>query len=101
MSAHSMPFLRDYLRESGRNRSLQIAGLPDEGERLVRRQWDGATILFPLKADGRLVAASGLGVANAVARDIRVAELLIARRANPDLAALSEPSFKLKSLLAA
>ncbi len=81
--------------------TLQIAGLSDEGEQTVRRQWDGGTILFHLKADGRLVAASGLGVGNAVARDIRVAEMLIAKRAHPDVTALSEPSFKLKSLLAA
>jgi 3-phenylpropionate/trans-cinnamate dioxygenase ferredoxin reductase subunit len=51
--------------------SLQIAGLPDEGEHTVRRDLgDGAFILFHLKHDGRLVAASGIGPGNAVARDI-------------------------------
>lgn len=81
--------------------TLQIAGLPDEGEVTVRRQWDSGTILFHLKSDGRLVAASGLGIGNAVARDIRVAEMLIARRATPDADGLAKPDFKLKSLLAA
>jgi 3-phenylpropionate/trans-cinnamate dioxygenase ferredoxin reductase subunit len=38
---------------------LQIAGLPEEGRRLVRRDLpDGAFILFHLADDGRLVAAS-------------------------------------------
>lgn len=81
---------------------LQIAGLPDEGKRLVRRDLqDGAFILFHLADDGRLVAASGLGTGNAVAKDVRVAEMLIARRAKPDPAALARPETKLKSLLAA
>lgn len=82
--------------------SLQIAGLPDEGERTVRRDLDdGAFILFHLKQDGRLAAASGIGPGNAVARDIRLAEMLIARSAHPDIGALAAPSVKLKSLLAA
>jgi 3-phenylpropionate/trans-cinnamate dioxygenase ferredoxin reductase subunit len=82
--------------------SLQIAGLPDEGEHTVRRDLDdGAFILFHLKHDGRLVAASGIGPGNAVARDIRLAEMLIARSAHPDIDALAAPSVKLKSLLAA
>ncbi|GAA2828492.1 FAD-dependent oxidoreductase [Aminobacter aminovorans] len=82
--------------------SLQIAGLPDESERTVRRDLDDAAfILFHLKQDGRLVAASGIGQGNAVARDIRLAEMLIARSAYPDIDALAAPSVKLKSLLAA
>lgn len=82
--------------------TLQIAGLPDEGEHAVRRDLgDGAFILFHVKDDGRLVAASGIGPDNAVARDIRLAEMLIARSARPDLAALASTAVKLKSLLAA
>ena len=81
---------------------LQIAGLPDEGVQLVRRDLsDNAFILFHLDAAGRLVAASGIGQGNAVARDIRLAEMLIGRRATPDPAALAQPHVKLKSLLAA
>lgn len=82
--------------------SLQIAGLPDEGATTVRRDMaDDAFILFHLAADGRLVAASGIGPGNAVARDIRLAEMLIARRAVPDPALLAASGTKLKSLLAA
>ncbi|WP_292218672.1 FAD-dependent oxidoreductase, partial [Mesorhizobium sp.] len=82
--------------------TLQIAGLSDEGKSMVRRDLDdGAFILFHLADDGRLVAASGIGPGNAVARDIRLAEMLIAKRAAPAPAALGSQTVKLKSLLAA
>jgi 3-phenylpropionate/trans-cinnamate dioxygenase ferredoxin reductase subunit len=82
--------------------SLQIAGLSDEGRSVVRRDLDdGAFILFHLAEDGRLVAASGIGPGNAVARDIRLAEMLIGKRAKPAPEALGSQAVKLKSLLAA
>lgn len=82
--------------------SLQIAGLADEGRTMVRRDLgESAFILFHLAEDGRLVAASGIGPGNAVARDIRLAEMLIARRARPAPEALGSPEVKLKALLAA
>ncbi|KAB2862650.1 MAG: ferredoxin reductase, partial [Bauldia sp.] len=82
--------------------TLQIAGLPDEGAGTVRRDiGDGAFILFHRAADGRLAAASGIGPGNAVAKDIRLAEMLIARSARPDPALLASPATRLKSLLAA
>lgn len=81
---------------------LQVAGLADEGTTTVRRDvGDGAFILFSLADDGRLVAASGIGPGNSVARDIRIAEMLIARRAHPDPAQLAASDTKLKALLAA
>ena len=82
--------------------TLQIAGLVDEGRRTVRRPLGAdAFILFHLAEDGRLVAASGIGHGTVVARDIRLAEMLIARRAHPDAVMLEAPDVKLKSLLAA
>ncbi len=81
---------------------LQITGLPDEGATEVRRDLaDGAFLLFHLARDGRLVAASGIGPGNAVARDIRLAEMLIARRAAPPPESLATRGIRLKSLLAA
>jgi 3-phenylpropionate/trans-cinnamate dioxygenase ferredoxin reductase component len=80
--------------------SLQIAGLPAEGVTTVRRPLkDNAFILMYLAADGRLVGASGIGVGNSVARDIRLAEMLIAKGAKPDPAALADPDKQLKALL--
>ena len=80
--------------------SLQIAGLQDEGEQSVRRNLgNGAFITFHVKNDGRLVAASGVGVGNAVARDIRLAEMLIGRHAKPSMNDLADPAVSLKALL--
>ncbi|MGV1757153.1 NAD(P)/FAD-dependent oxidoreductase [Rhizobium sp. A22-96] len=82
--------------------TLQIAGLADGAATHIRRDLgDGAFILFHLDESGRLLAASGIGRGNAVARDIRLAEMLIAARAHPDPGALEASSIKLKSLLAA
>jgi 3-phenylpropionate/trans-cinnamate dioxygenase ferredoxin reductase subunit len=80
--------------------SMQVAGLADGAAAEARRDLrDGAFVLFHLAADGRLLAASGLGPGNAVAKDIRLAEMLIARAARPDPAALADPALNLKKLL--
>ncbi|WP_219419788.1 NAD(P)/FAD-dependent oxidoreductase [Pseudonocardia nigra] len=80
--------------------TLQIAGLPDAAvTEVVRRRPDGVEIRFGLGEDGRLLAASAVGEGNAVARDVRVAELLVGRRATPAPAALADPAVPLKSLL--
>lgn len=82
--------------------SLQIAGLADGAVLHLRRDLaDGAFIIFHLDANGRLLAASGIGRGNSVARDIRLAEMLIAAGAYPDQQALTSASVKLKSLLSA
>jgi 3-phenylpropionate/trans-cinnamate dioxygenase ferredoxin reductase component len=82
--------------------TLQISGLPDEGRSTVRRDLgNGAFLLFHLADDGRLVSASGIGTGNTVARDIRLAEMLIARRAHPDPAQLTDPAVRLRAVLAA
>lgn len=82
--------------------SLYVAGLTDEGRQIVRRTLaDDAFILFHLASDGRLVAASGIGPGNMVAKDIRLAEMLIARQARPPQQVLASADVKLKTLLAA
>ena len=80
---------------------LQIAGLPDAGTETIRRDLaPDAFLLFHLDASGRLVAASGIGPGAAVGRDIRLAEMLIARRAHPPRDRLAAADTRLKSLLA-
>ncbi|WEZ81991.1 FAD-dependent oxidoreductase [Rhizobium sp. 32-5/1] len=82
--------------------TLQIAGLADGAVITIRRNMaDGAFILFHLDVTGRLLAASGIGPGNAIAQDIRLAEMMIATGARPDPLALAAPETKLKSLLAA
>ncbi|MGF6174866.1 NAD(P)/FAD-dependent oxidoreductase [Ensifer sp. 4252] len=82
--------------------TLQIAGLADGAVMTVQRDLgDGAFILFHLDANGRLISASGIGTGNAIARDIRLAEMLIAAGKTPDPQALGSIDTKLKALLAA
>jgi 3-phenylpropionate/trans-cinnamate dioxygenase ferredoxin reductase subunit len=80
--------------------SLQIAGLPDEGPDVVARDLgEGATMYFHRTTEGRLVGASAIGPISKVAREVRVSEMLIARRASPDPALLADPTAKLKAML--
>lgn len=80
--------------------TLQVAGLADGAtSHVTRRLGDNAFIEFHLADDGRLLAASGISEGNAVAKDIRIAEMLIARSAKPDPAQLADPAIKMKSLL--
>ncbi len=81
--------------------TLQVAGLPAFAASAVRRDVEGAGLMFfHLAADGRVVAASGVGTV-ALAREMKAAEHMVARRIRPDPAALAAPSVRLRSLLAA
>jgi 3-phenylpropionate/trans-cinnamate dioxygenase ferredoxin reductase subunit len=80
--------------------TLQVAGLPAAGAEIVERSGGEDTVLlFHVAQDGQLVGASGIGPGNAVARDIKLAEMLIAKAARPVPAALADPAVQLKSLL--
>jgi len=80
--------------------SLQIVGLRGAQDRSIRRDLgDDAFILFHLDPAGRLTGASGIGVGNAVARDIRLTEMLIAKGAMPPEELLADNKASLKALL--
>jgi 3-phenylpropionate/trans-cinnamate dioxygenase ferredoxin reductase subunit len=81
---------------------LQITGLPGAGDvEVTRLRPDGARLLFQLSTDGRLLSAAGVGTGTAVAKDIRVAEMMINAGTHPDPAQLADPSVPLKKLLRA
>ena len=82
--------------------TLQIAGLTGNATVTIRRTLgEHNFILFHLDTEGRLLAASGIGLGNSIARDIRLAEMLIAKSAHPDPSLLADPEAKLKALLSA
>ncbi len=82
--------------------TLQVAGLAEGAATEIRREvGPGAFILFHLAPDGTLLAASGIGPGNAIARDIRLAEMMIARGLCPDPTALATPGTGLRKLLTA
>ncbi|MBK8075287.1 MAG: FAD-dependent oxidoreductase [Kineosporiaceae bacterium] len=81
------------------DRTLQMAGLPDPSDVAVTRvRPDGVRLHFGLADDGRLRSAGAIGSGNAVARDIRAAQRLIAVRVAPDLAALADATRPLAAL---
>jgi 3-phenylpropionate/trans-cinnamate dioxygenase ferredoxin reductase component len=80
--------------------TIQIAGLYASGiHEVVRQRPDGVEIRFGLDDHGRLRSASGVAVGNALARDIRLAEYLIAEAATPNPDVLADPSVPLRSML--
>jgi len=80
--------------------TLHVAGLADQATKHVKRDLgDGAELHFHLAGDGRLLAASGFGPLGKVAREIRLAEMLIQKGAKPAPDQLAAPEVKLKSLL--
>lgn len=79
---------------------LQVAGLasPDH-QRVVRQLNEDSFIEFELDAEGQLVMAAGIGIATAVAKDIRIAEMLIAKQAKIEPSVLADAGVGLKKLL--
>lgn len=79
--------------------TLQVAGLSFGPTRLLRTRGDGVVLHFSLDADGRLLSAAAVAQGSAAARDIRLAKMLIAKRAiiSPEL--ITDPAVGLKSLL--
>ncbi|WP_206669793.1 NAD(P)/FAD-dependent oxidoreductase [Paenibacillus luteus] len=79
--------------------TLQVAGLPDAGTTTVHRSLGAkGDLFFHLTAENRLVAASGIG-GPGIAKDIRLAEMIIGSQAVLDSKALAQPDLKLKALL--
>lgn len=82
--------------------SIQVVGLPEGAVRSVERvAGPAAALVFYLAADDRLVAAGAVGPESAIARDIKLARMMIERGLRPDPALLQDPRTGLKSLLAA
>lgn len=79
---------------------LQAVGLHDASRRAVRRDYPaGGFLRFELDEAGRLAAAAGVGPGATVAKDVRLAEMLIARGVAADPAVLADPFANLKAAL--
>jgi 3-phenylpropionate/trans-cinnamate dioxygenase ferredoxin reductase subunit len=82
--------------------SLQITDNLADGPEIVRRRMGEQSFVMFLRIDeGRLVGASGIGPGNSIARDVKLAEMLIAKWAAPPAAQLADPSVQLKTRLRA
>lgn len=81
---------------------LQVAGEPALASHSVARRLGGnAQIHFHLDALGRLVGASGFGETGAMAREFKLARMLVERHLRPRAEELSDATVPLKSLLRA
>jgi 3-phenylpropionate/trans-cinnamate dioxygenase ferredoxin reductase component len=81
--------------------TLYVTGLPISGEKTVIRELGRAGMLFfHFTEDGKLAAASGIG-STAIAKEIRIAEMLIEKQRILDFRLFERPDVKLKSLLKA
>jgi 3-phenylpropionate/trans-cinnamate dioxygenase ferredoxin reductase subunit len=79
---------------------LQMSGFPEMGPiTIVRAPRDDTIVLFHLAEDGTLMGASGVGPGNAIARDIKLAEMMIAKGLKPPKDVLADPAQPLKPLL--
>lgn len=79
---------------------LQIAGMADMGPVTVARQPNPETlVLFHLAEDGAVMGASGIGPGNAISRDIKMAEMMMAKGIKPPRDVLADPAQPLKSLI--
>lgn len=82
--------------------SMQVAGLFDPALAVTERPAEeGQRIVFQCDAEGRLLAAAGIGPGNSIAKDIRIFEKLIERGAPLDPGLLADPSQNIKRLLRA
>ncbi len=79
-----------------------MAGEPALASHSVARRLGGnAQIHFHLDALGRLVGASGFGETGAMAREFKLARMLVERHLRPRAEELSDATVPLKSLLRA
>lgn len=80
--------------------TMQTAGLPSRGSQVITRgrYEDGGILVFTLE-DDRLIGAIGLGEPKAVAKDLRAAQMMMERGANPSAAELADASVPLRKLM--
>jgi 3-phenylpropionate/trans-cinnamate dioxygenase ferredoxin reductase subunit len=77
--------------------SLQVAGLPAmAATEVVRSRPDGVDIRYGIDEAGRLVSVAAIGPGNAVAKDVRLAEMAIGKRVVVDPVALADPTVNFK-----
>ena len=80
--------------------SLQVAGLPaTAATEVVRSRPDGVDIRYGIDEAGRLVSVAAIGPGNAVAKDVRLAEMAIGKRVVADPVALADPTVNFKQFL--
>lgn len=83
--------------------TIQVAGIPPERGRSIIREPAKANgfIECVLDEDGHIQYAAGVGIGNAIAKDIRLLEMMIVKGIKPDPSQLSDQNTNLKRMLKA
>ncbi len=83
------------------DQTLQVAGLSDGANATVLRDLgESGKLFFHIAEDGRLLAVSGMGPSDSsIAKDFRLAEMLIEKQVRFEPAVLADPGIRLKELL--
>ncbi|WP_118182441.1 NAD(P)/FAD-dependent oxidoreductase [Paraburkholderia phosphatilytica] len=82
--------------------TIQIAGIPAFGTNTVTRDaGKSSKLFFALDGDNVLVGASGVGKMAEIAKDVRIAQELIAQCSRIEPRLLEDPATKLRSLMSA
>ena len=80
--------------------NLQIAGMAEAGPITVARQpSEGALLLFHLTNESRMMGVSGIGPGVSIGRDIKLAEMMIAKNIVVSQEALSDVTVPMKVIL--
>lgn len=81
--------------------SAQVAGFPSMSTvTAVRTRADGVQLHFGIGQDERMLSVGAVGPAGSVGKDVRLSQMLIARRATPSLGQLTDPEIGLKKVIA-
>jgi 3-phenylpropionate/trans-cinnamate dioxygenase ferredoxin reductase subunit len=82
------------------DQTLYVAGLSGSAKTTVLRDLgEAGKLFFHLEENGRIVSVSSIGPSGTMAKEIRLAELLIENGSRPDPLALADPGRRLKELL--
>ncbi|MDW3204111.1 MAG: FAD-dependent oxidoreductase [Alphaproteobacteria bacterium] len=82
--------------------TLQTAGLPGKCDTVVTRgsYEDGAVIFFTFEK-GTLTGVAGFGQVSAIAKDVKVAQMMMERGVNPDPGLLADTAMPLRKIMKA
>ena len=82
--------------------TLQTAGLPSKCDTVVTRgSFDEGGIVFFTIQNGVLTGVAGFGPVSVIAKDVKVAQMMMERGVTPDPAQLADPSLPLRKIMKA
>ncbi len=80
--------------------TIQVAGMPDLGvQGIERRLGPDAVVIFHLEEGGRLVGVSGIGPNAVINKAIKLGQMMIEKRRQPEPILLADPTSNLKALV--